>query len=162
MYRAFFPGNLFSELDRLQRQVQQFTGLATGIRGYGRNAFPPMNVGSTPESVEIYAFAPGLDPNAIDVTMERGVLMLSGERPGDLPAEDGKHSVHINERFSGRFQRAVSLSDDVDPDRVTAHYSDGVLHISVKRRDAAQPRRIAVQWRRSRHDRYRPQQESGT
>lgn len=145
MYRAFFPSDLFSELERLQRRVQQFSGPATGIRGFGRNSFPAMNVGGTAESVEIYAFAPGLDPKTLDVTIERGVLMLSGERSSDMPAEDGGASVHISERFSGRFRRAVSLPDDLDPTRVTANYGDGVLHISIKRRASSQPRRIDVQ-----------------
>jgi HSP20 family protein len=53
--------------------------------------------------------------------------------------------VHINERFGGRFRRVVSLSDDVDPNTVSADYRDGVLHIHVKRHEAAQPRRITVQ-----------------
>ena len=53
--------------------------------------------------------------------------------------------MHINERFAGRFSRVVSLSDDLDPNAVSADYRDGVLHVSVKRRESAQPRRIAVQ-----------------
>lgn len=144
MYRTLFPGDFFAELDRLQRQVQRFTGPTTSIRGFGRNGFPAMNVGGTPDSVEIYAFAPGLDPAAFNVTIERGVLTLSGERPGELPGEDKNAAVHINERFTGAFRRAVSLSDDVDPGQVTAKYSDGVLHISIKRRESAQPRRIEI------------------
>lgn len=145
MYRTLFPSDFFAELDRLQRQAQRFAGPATSIRGFGRNGFPPLNVGGTPDSVEIYAFAPGLDPATFDVTIERGVLTLSGDRSSDLPAEDKKATVHTNERFTGRFSRAVSLSDDVDPNRVTAKYSDGVLHISIKRRESTQPRRIEVQ-----------------
>ena len=54
-------------------------------------------------------------------------------------------SVHIRERFSGRFRRVVSLPDDIDPGSVNANYRDGVLHVSIKRRQAAQPRRINVQ-----------------
>lgn len=145
MYRTWFPGDLVAELDRLQRQAQRFAGQTTSIRGFGRNGFPPINVGSTPDSVEIYAFAPGLDPATIEVTVERGVLTLSGQRPTDLPAEGNRTTVHINERFAGRYSRAVSLSDDLDPERVTAKYSDGVLHISVQRRQSTQPRRIEIQ-----------------
>jgi len=145
MYRAMFPADLFAELDRLQRQAQRFTGATTSLRGFGYNGFPALNVGGTPESVEIYAFAPGIDPKSFDVTIERGVLTLSGERASELPQQNPQTSVHINERYTGRFQRAVSLSDDVDPEKVTANYSDGVLHISLKRRESAQPRRIAVQ-----------------
>jgi len=144
MYRTLFPSTFFAELDRLQREVQRFAGPTTSIRGFGRNGFPALNIGGTPDSVEIYAFAPGLDPKTLDVTIERGVLSLSGERHSDLPADDSQSSIHINERFDGRFRRTVSLSDDVDAEAVTADYNDGVVHISVKRRASAQPRRIEV------------------
>ena len=144
MYRTLFPSTFFAELDRLQREMQRFSSPTTSIRGFGRNGFPALNIGGTPDSVEIYAFAPGLDPKTLDVTIERGVLSLSGERHSDLPADDSKSSVHINERFDGHFRRAVSLSDDVDPENVTADYNDGVVHISIKRRASAQPRRIEI------------------
>lgn len=144
MYRNWFPGDLLAELDRLQRQEQRLAGATSSLRGFGRNGFPAINVGGTPDSLEIYAFAPGLDPASIDVTVERGVLTLSGQRPTDLPADDKTSSVHFNERFTGRFSRAVSLSDDLDSEGVSAKYSDGVLHISVKRRQSAQPRRIEI------------------
>lgn len=144
MYQTLFPSAFFAELNRLQREMQRLAGPTTSLRGFGRNGFPALNIGGTPDSVEIYAFAPGLDPKTVDVTIERGVLSLSGERHSDLPADDGKSSIHINERFDGRFRRTVSLSDDVDPEAVTADYNDGVLHISIKRRASAQPRRIEI------------------
>jgi len=146
MYRTFFPRDLFSELDRLQREIQETFELSPSIRGFGRGGFPAMNVGGTPQSVEIYAFAPGIDPAKLDVNLDRGVLTIAGERLAELPGEDNKReTVHINERFGGRFRRVVSLADDLDPNAVSADYRDGVLHVSVKRRESAQPRRISVQ-----------------
>jgi len=100
---------------------------------------------TTESAVEIYAFAPGLDPATIDVDLDRGVLTLSGERKATTPPSDEKSTLHINERFAGRFRRVVSLPDDVDPSAVTAAYRDGVLRVAIKRREATQPRRIAVQ-----------------
>jgi HSP20 family protein len=145
MYRSLFSRDLFAELDRLQREMQQALDISPSIRGFGRGGFPALNVGGTPQSVEIYAFAPGLEPASLNVNLDRGVLTISGERKADLPAPDEKAAVHINERFAGRFSRVVSLSDDLDPNAVSADYRDGVLHVSVKRRESAQPRRIAVQ-----------------
>jgi len=145
MYRSLFPRDVFAELDRLQREMQQAFELSPSIRGLGRGGFPAMNVGGTPRSVEIYAFAPGVDPASIDLQIEKGVLTISGERRSDLPGKDDKATVHIDERFSGRFRRVVALSDDIDPDAVEARYRDGVLHISLQRREAAQPRRVNVQ-----------------
>lgn len=146
MYRSLFPRDVFAELDRLQREMQETFDLSPSIRGLGRGGFPALNVGNTSQSVEIYAFAPGLDPTAIEANLDRGVLTIAGERETNLPSEDdGNTTVHINERFRGRFRRVVSLSDDVDPERVSADYRDGVLHISVKRRESATPRRINIQ-----------------
>jgi HSP20 family protein len=145
MYRSLFSRDLFAEMDRLQREMQQaFDTVSPSIRGFARG-YPALNVGSTPASVEIYAFAPGVDPAKVDVRLERGVLTIEGERASAVRAGDDKATAHINERFEGRFRRVVSLPDDVDPSAVNASYRDGVLHVSVKRRESAQPRRIEVQ-----------------
>ena len=145
MYRSVFSRDVFAELDRLQREIQQAFDVSPSIRGIGRGGFPALNVGGTPQSVEIYAFVPGVDPTTMEVNLDRGVLTIAGERKIDLPASDEKAAVHIDERFAGGFRRVVSLPDDVDPNAVSADYRDGVLHISVKRRETAQPRRITIQ-----------------
>ncbi|MBC7214273.1 MAG: Hsp20/alpha crystallin family protein [Burkholderiaceae bacterium] len=141
-YRSLFPGSVFADLDRLQREVQQVFGLGPSIRGLTRG-FPALNVGGTPQSVEIYAFAPGLDPASLDVQIEKGTLTLAGERKAaDVPE---KATVHINERFAGRFRRVISLPDDIDPTSVAAKYRDGVLHVRIQRKEEAQPRRISIE-----------------
>lgn len=141
-YRSLFPRDMFAELDRLQREMQQAYEWSPSIRGLTRG-FPALNVGGSAKSVEIYAFAPGIDPASLDVQIEKGVLTISGERKAVEVPE--KASVHIDERFSGRFRRVVTLPDDVDANAVEARYRDGVLHISIARQEAALPRRIAIQ-----------------
>lgn len=143
IYRSLFPRDMFAELERLQREMQQAFDISPSIRGLARGGFPAMNVGSTAKSVEIYAFAPGIDPANLDVQIEKGVLTIAGERKVDAVPE--KATAHIDERFAGRFRRVVSLPDDIDANAVEAHYRDGVLHISIARKEAAQPRRITVQ-----------------
>ncbi|MEX8493267.1 Hsp20/alpha crystallin family protein [Sphaerotilus sp.] len=147
LYRSLFPRDLFAELDRLQREFASTTALdaSPGIRGTGHGGYPALNVGSTPTSVEIMAFAPGMEPSGIDVQLDRGVLTIAGERSNPLPDSDDKTTLHLNERFGGRFRRVVSLPEDIDPSAVNARYRDGVLHISIGRREARQPRRIDVQ-----------------
>jgi HSP20 family protein len=74
------------------------------------------------------------------------VLRITGERASALPnSERGKVNVYARERSTGRFTRAVALPDDVDPAHVNASYRDGVLQISIARREAIQPKRITVQ-----------------
>lgn len=147
MYRTLFPRDLFAEFDRLQREMSTLFDYSPAIRG-GRGTYPALNVGGTDTSVEVLAFAPGLDPASIDVNLDRGVLSIAGEVKSQLPeASDGskeRSTVHVNERFSGPFRRVVSLPDDVDPAAVTADYRDGVLRVSIGRRESAKPRRITV------------------
>ena len=142
-----YPG-LFNDFDRLRRELDElsgFSGLPTSIRSAAPGSFPAINIGNTAGSVEIYAFAPGIDPKQIELTIDRGVLSISGERPSGLPLEDNKVNVYGNERFFGPFRRAVSLPEDIDTSKVDASYRDGVLHISIKRRESALPKRINVQ-----------------
>ncbi|MFO1325808.1 MAG: Hsp20/alpha crystallin family protein [Rubrivivax sp.] len=146
MYRSLFPRDLFAELDRLQRDMSGFFDYSPAIRGLGRGGYPALNVGSTPTGVEVFAFAPGIDPASIDIQLDRGVLTVSGERRAATPAaSDDKSTLHVNERFAGRFRRVVSMPDDIDPASVSAEYRDGVLRVSAQRKAAAQPRRIQVQ-----------------
>jgi HSP20 family protein len=96
-----------------------------------------------PTGIELYVFAPGIDPATLEVQVEKGVLTIAGERPAAALPE--KATRHIDERFTGRFRRVVTLPDDADPEAVEAKYRDGVLHLSIARKAAAQPRRITVQ-----------------
>ena len=142
-----FPGDLFPDFEELQRQVEQLVGATSwpsSIRAAGRGAFPALNMGMTEEGIEIYAFAPGLDPAKIDVQLEKGLLVISGERASDLPEESDRVTVYASERFSGAFRRAISLPEDADPGRVEAAYRDGVLKIVVAKRESAKPRRVEV------------------
>jgi HSP20 family protein len=149
MYRSLFARDVFADLERLQREVNTLFDYSPGIRGGGRGGYPALNVGSTDNSVEVYAFVPGVQPSGIDVNLDRGVLTIDGERKPLLPdggraSGDEQTTLHVNERFAGRFRRVVSLPDDIDPNTVSADYRDGVLRISIARRESAKPRRIAV------------------
>ena len=140
--------SLFGDYDRLRHEFDElfgWAGLPTSIRSAAPGAFPAINIGHTPTSVEIYAFAPGIDPKQVDVTIDRGVMTITGERQSALPSEEGKANVYGNERFAGRFRRAISLPEDIDSAKVEANYRDGVLHVSVGRRESALPKRITVQ-----------------
>lgn len=145
MYRSLFPRDLLAEIDRLQRDMRQAADLSPSIRGLPRDGFPALNVGSTDQALEIYAFAPGVDPSSLEVTLERGLLTIAGERKGWTPRPEDKATVHINERFEGTFRRVMTLPEDADPDAVDAKLRSGLLHITIQRRASAQPRRIAVQ-----------------
>lgn len=145
-----FPGDLFADFDELHRQLDRVFGARTGasssIRSVPRGTFPPLNIGSTPEAVEVYAFAPGIDPASLEVSVDKGVLTIAGERKGEAAESnpDTKRTVHLRERPWGAFRRVVALPEDADPNRVDANYRNGVLKIRVDKREASKPRRIPV------------------
>lgn len=149
MYESLFsfPGAFAGDFQRLYDQLDDLFGVGrpAAIRSVAPGAFPAINVGNTPENVEVYAFAPGLDASKLEVTVDRGVLTLAGERPATLPSADGKVNVYSRERVGGAFRRAISLPDDADPSKVDASYRDGVLHITIARRNPPAPTRIAIQ-----------------
>lgn len=150
MYEAMlnYPNSLFGQFERLRREMDDVfgvSGLPSSIRSVASGTAPAVNVGRTPNSIEIYAFAPGLDASKIDVSLDRGVLRISGERPSLLNGDQAKVNVYARERGVGSFTRAISLPDDVDPEKIKASYRDGVLQVSIARRESEQPKRITVQ-----------------
>jgi HSP20 family protein len=143
-----FPGGPFGDFERLRRELDDVFGasaLPSSIRSVAAGGAPAVNVGRTRSSVEVYVFAPGMDASKIDVTLDRGVLRVAGERLSTIPEDDEKINVYSRERSTGSFMRAVSLPDDIDPNQVRASYRDGVLQVSIPRRESAQPKRITVQ-----------------
>jgi HSP20 family protein len=139
-------GDLFGEINRMQQNLDQLlTPLGTvGIRAMPRRTFPVINVGSTPDNIEVLALAPGIDPNALQITVDKGVLVIAGERKTALPVDQDNTSLYAQERFDGGFRRVVSLPDDVDASKVEASYRDGMLRVRLGRLEASQPRRIEV------------------
>ena len=147
MYQSLlnFPGSVFGEFDRLRSQLDEVfdtVGMPTSIRAVAPGAHPAVNIGTTPSSIEVFAFAPGLNADKIDVTVDRGVLSISGER--DAPEEAQKATAYTQERMYGAFRRAMSLPEDADPERINARYQDGLLQVSIARKEAMQPKRISV------------------
>ncbi|HIE53963.1 MAG TPA: Hsp20/alpha crystallin family protein [Chromatiaceae bacterium] len=141
-----FPGfgsSLFDDLLRIQREMESVFGgpLTTGIRSMGSASFPPVNVGTTADEVDVYLFAPGIDPTSLDISLQNNVLTVSGERR--IIREEGA-SYYRKERFDGEFRRVITLPEDVDPERVDAIYRDGVLYIRIERKESSKPRQIKV------------------
>lgn len=147
MFENLFGGSdteLFDQFRRLENEMGQLFGHApwpAGIRAVQRGTFPPINVGATPERVDVYLFAAGLDAKKIDLSIQQNLLSVSGSRKIE-PDENAEY--YRRERYDGDFRRVITLPDDVDPERVEAKYRDGVLQITVQRREAARPRQITV------------------
>jgi HSP20 family protein len=147
MTTSFRPAaDLFSELNRLQSMLDQVFRPAerSSIRGLTGSSFPVINVGTTPDAIEVMALAPGLEPDSLQLTVDRGLLVIAGERKNQVPEAGDTTGVYAQERFVGSFRRVVSLPEDADPGKVEASYRDGILRVTVAKRESSKPRRIEV------------------
>jgi HSP20 family protein len=138
------------EMDALRRELERvFSGTGGGERrqasflpGAAARAYPRINVAQDNDNIIIEALAPGLDPDKLELTVVKSTLTIVGEKPS--PEGVAQEAFHRSERSAGRFSRSVELNAEVDPDRVTARYTNGLLVVTLPKHEAAKPRQIKV------------------
>lgn len=104
---------------------------------------PAVDVHEEADRYVIVADVPGVEPDAINVTMENGVLTIAGERRSEKSAGNGATARRI-ERVYGSFYRRFTLPDTADAERVEAKSAHGVLEISIPKKAQLQPKKIKV------------------
>lgn len=118
----------FRDVDRLARQL------------WGGPSMAPMDAWRDGDKFVVELDLPGVSPESIDVTVEHDSLTVRADRPE--PA-DG-HNWLVAERSYGAFSRQLTLGNNVDADRITADFTDGVLRLTIPVAEAVKPRKIAV------------------
>ncbi len=127
----------FQLFDRLSREAfSQPLGTISG--------WMPMDAVRRDDRLELAFDLPGIDPDSVELTVERNVLTVKAERHWE-PFEGDQ--VLIRERPQGSFTRQLVLSDAVDRDQIQAHYDGGVLWVTVPFTEAAKPHRIQIKAR---------------
>ena len=104
---------------------------------------PPVDIMETENELILKADVPEIELKDIDIQMENGTLTLKGERKFEQE-NDGK-GYHRIERSYGAFARSFSLPDTVDPEKVRADYKNGVLTVTLPKKEVAKPRSIKVE-----------------
>jgi HSP20 family protein len=140
-----FEGGLLNEFRCMENIVDQLFSPGVLPRAHytmARNNYPPINIGSTSSQVDVYMYIPGMDPERLDISINKDQLMINGER---RTSKENKANCIRSERYDGAFNKVINLPDDVDADKVEASYNNGVLHIIVQRRESAKPRQITIQ-----------------
>jgi len=134
-------------LNQLQREVNRlFETSRFGDEETGHTLadwMPAVDIKEEPNQFVIHADLPGVDLKDIEVTLENGVLTLKGQRASERKEETEQY--RRVERVRGTFLRRFSLPDVADAEKVSAKCKDGVLEVIVPKREAAQPRRIAIE-----------------
>ena len=135
------PWNLVSRLhDDINRAIGDW-GI-NGTSGATSDWVPAVDVEEYVDRFELFVDLPGVAATDVEITLEGGVLTLSGERQTTRSKE--LVSRHRRERGHGRFYRRFILPETVDADRVKATERNGVLEIAIHKQAAAQPRRIEI------------------
>lgn len=141
--RLYEPNKLLNQLHQEVNRLfdTPWAGLAD-VSAVDSSWSPAVDIRENDGSYLIRADVPGVDPKDIEVTLEHGVLTVSGERKGETQGEEaGYRRV---ERFRGRFVRSFALPDTADADKVDAKVKDGVLEVIINKKESSKPRRIAV------------------
>ena len=103
---------------------------------------PAVDIKEEENQFVLFADIPGVDPKDIDITMENNVLTVKGERSQETKEE--KNGFKRVERVHGTFYRRFSLPDTADAESISAKGENGVLMITIPKKQKAQPRRISV------------------
>jgi HSP20 family protein len=135
------------ELQTLQQEVNRLFGnVFDAPQGAGnggqRRWIPAMDLVEEGDHYVLRADLPGLSEGDVKVELEDNVLTISGERKSER--EERKDGYYRVERASGRFSRSLTLPEGVDPDRIEAHFKNGVLEVRVPKPEERKPRRVAI------------------
>ncbi|SDJ39519.1 Hsp20/alpha crystallin family protein [Nonomuraea jiangxiensis] len=134
---------LLTSLDPfIQEFERQFGQQTRRTFGTGTGALMPMDGLRRDDDVLLTFDLPGIDPESIEVTVDRGVLSVSARREEEIP--EGER-VFVRERPMGTFTRRVYLSEYLDSDKIDAGYANGVLKVRIPVLERAKPRKVEIQ-----------------
>jgi HSP20 family protein len=122
------------------RDVDRLTGSMLGRRGVSPS-WTPVDAYRHGDELVVNFDLPGIDPESVDVTVEKNVLSVKAERR--WTPEDGDQVI-LAERPHGRYSRRLYLSHNLDTGRIAAHYDQGVLSLRIPVSAAAQPRKVEI------------------
>ncbi len=134
-------------MPRLQDEINRLFGSANQSDSSSATAtwVPPVDIYEYADRFELYVDVPGVDPNKVDLTLEGGVLTLSGQRNEVVTQRQSEDAQYRRtERGVGHFYRRFVLPDTVDSDKVNAAGKDGVLRVTIPKQAKAMPRRIQI------------------
>ena len=126
----------------LRREMDRwFDGYGGGSSQSLQPWAPAVSIQETSDSLAVTAELPGVNPADVEVTVENGVLTISGEKTP--PGTNG--NIHLDERRYGRFERSFTLLQSVVSDDIRADFANGVLTVSLPKTAEAKPRRIRIE-----------------
>ena len=105
---------------------------------------PAIDLIETKDAYLVRAELPGVDRANIEITFEKNILTISGQKSALIDGKNEELRVFAAERVSGAFSRSLRMPEYIDGDRITAEHKDGLLTITIPKAEVAQPRKIEV------------------
>ena len=136
------PWNLLNSLQRELYNPEQNRLNDDDASVATANWAPLVDISETEKEFTLLADIPGVDPKNIEISMEKGVLTIKGERKSENVVEN--ESYRRVERQSGQFYRRFTLPDSADADKIEAKSEHGVLTVTIPKQEVAVSRRIEV------------------
>jgi HSP20 family protein len=137
----------WAAMSRLQNEINRvFGNFNAGNESDSATAewSPSVDVREYADRFELLVDLPGVEVKEVDITLDAGVLTLSGDRREEQPEQTGQVQHTRVERPSGRFHRRFILPETADTEHVKASWKNGVLSIAIRKQAKAQPRRISI------------------
>lgn len=140
--------NPFRELDEVQNRLSSFFGGSFSRMGNGNGGLklaewsPQVDITEDDKEYLVTADLPEMKKDEVKVTVENGILSISGERKSEKEAK--KKTYHRIERSFGSFERTFTIPEDADAAKMKAEFKEGVLRVHVPKNPAARPKKIDV------------------
>jgi HSP20 family protein len=139
--------SMTSTLDRmmtLNRALDEaFTNSVNGNEA-ARLWVPAIDLFEKKDAYVVRAELPGVDRSNIEITFEKNILTISGQKSAMLEGREEEVRVFAAERVSGSFARSLRMPEHIDSDRIEAEYKDGLLTVTIPKAEVAQPRKIEL------------------
>jgi HSP20 family protein len=139
-WRPFEFDRIREEMDRLWDSFLE--GRPVRRSEDGREWSPSVDISETKNDLVIKAELPGLDPKDIDISMNNGYLTIKGEKKHEK--EEKGENYHLIERSYGAFTRSVQLPREVQSDKITASFKNGILRITLPKSEEAKKKEIKI------------------
>lgn len=141
--------NFMKEMNQFQTQLKELTQAnAFGswprvafLPGLSGRHFPLLNLSSDDENIVVEALAPGLAADSLKVSAIRDKLTIAGEKANSGVADE---KYHRNERSAGKFTRTIEMPTPIQPDKVSAEYTNGIIKIVLPKAEESKPRQIDI------------------
>jgi HSP20 family protein len=139
--------DLFKEFGHLQREMNRLFDFPVD-RPWGESTLlgsqwsPAIDVYDSNDNILIKAELPGLKKDEINISVKNNSLVIQGEKKRD--SEVKEENFYKTERFYGSFCRTIQLPSDVDVDKIDAKYKDGVLSLTLPKKEESKPKQITI------------------